>query len=631
MFCFFFVVPVTAWRPTEQADPWSSRLSASYPSRLPADSVVPGFSPCKSEGHFCDARRNLRATVEHESSWAFHYLHDVSYPDMRDYLDLFDKLHDHVASLNERRGHECQNVESPGAFLDRTRLVNIDPYNFGKVVANYANAPEVGFKHVSDEMADAPAGSSERHTCSFRPGQAGWGDEFQELKRRIRGMDMFMWKFHKGRGAAEDKIAMVSEIPKKVVSPGMVLKWDVLYRRFTRRDEAHPNFYPHMTLRQQRVLPGLVRWSQTRKNRKFGLFSFGDCEGLPCTGSFFFKEIVKGGGIHGRNLSEGNPAERMQSFGMPWIGGVSGSVVDFYIAARALKYTGQELAVLVLLDIAALVAGGQHSMGELVWAAAVCELLDGLGVGRPGTPTHKDPQEKFRPFVDRDGAEWYFATPWMRDVISLSNLPPRRWRRLVKTVPEQSLFDLYVSATTEFVSRSRPFPFSWSKYVLDGGPASGRRALSKCTKLAGAHDFRLAVFARGGYSASGSDTGEEHTAWAHWATDDLGGLISPTLSAIEFVMNVASTLKASWLSMGEYHHHRIQKLLKALHVHKSPNIHWLRRRESQLTDLYVCLDSAAVNKAFGGKVGMVEEAEFKTFYRMVAQERGNVADDVEFQ
>lgn len=607
-------------------DTWiPNLLSAGYPSPAPPKVADTAFYKCHSEGHFCDMRRNLRATVQHESVWAFRYLKSVRFPDLRHYFAMFDKLHAHVQSLNEERDHLCSNVELPEDFLKRTRDHNDDPYNFGKIVANYANAPEVGFKHTSDGIADAAAGTPEHHTCSWTMGQAGWGDDLQDLKRRIRGENMFMWTAHKGRGSGADKLSMVLEIPKSLVTNGLVSKWDLIYRKQTQRDEDNPNYYAHMTLRQQRTLPGVVKWSQTRQNRKFGLFSFGEFEGLPPRANdFFYDEIIKGGGIHGRNLTEGNPADRMQHFGMPWIGGVSGSVVDFYIAARALGYTGQDLAVLVLLDIAALVAGGQHSMGELLWAAAVCELFDGLGLS-PGSPSVKDPAESFHPFIDKDGKEWYFATPWMRDVIKLSNEPTEKWNALLRTLTEEDLYNLYLSATTEFVSRSMPITFAWSQFALPAVDSASFAALMPCTKMEGAHDFRMAVFKYGAYGAVGSQHGEEHTAWSHWASDGLKGFASDTISAMELVMNVLSTLKPSWIIMAAHYTRHIPLDKKA-----DEQFRWLRQREANLVTLYRCLDRPQVNRVFGSSEGLVHETEFKTFYRIMAGTRNIAADDTDF-
>ena len=50
--------------------------------------------------------------------------------------------------------------------------------------------------------------------------------------------------------------------------------------------------------------------------------------------------------------------------GMPWIGGASGSLVDFYLAARADGLEGKELADLMLVHMSSLVAGGHHSLGH---------------------------------------------------------------------------------------------------------------------------------------------------------------------------------------------------------------------------------------------------------------------------
>lgn len=83
----------------------------------------------------------------------------------------------------------------------------------------------------------------------------------------------------------------------------------------------------------------------------------------------------------------------MLDYGMPWIGGVSGSAPEFYAmirhlyrnaANRDLKPThssttisldSDALAKLVTINIATLVIAGHHSLGELLFGIATTEKL----------------------------------------------------------------------------------------------------------------------------------------------------------------------------------------------------------------------------------------------------------------
>merc|ERR1719316_2203393 len=163
----------------------------------------------------------------------------------------------------------------------------------------------------------------------------------ESLKSRIRSTSKFMWSQEKGRGTEDDKAALTLGVDRSVISDAKGDDWQEQWATL----KGEKEMYRAMPAKQQRLLPGFIRWAQTFKNDNFGLFAYGDEDKwVDDTHDFFFEDIIHGMGIHGRNLTSGSPADRMLFVGMPWIGGVSGSVVDFYFAARDLGYSGKDLA-----------------------------------------------------------------------------------------------------------------------------------------------------------------------------------------------------------------------------------------------------------------------------------------------
>jgi len=96
------------------------------------------------------------------------------------------------------------------------------------------------------------------------------------------------------------------------------------------------------------------------------------------------KKFPHGLGFNIRNNSNhfSNPAEKMRQFDMPFLGGASGSVLDRILSAVAIAYESggghtwdMNLGGIAMLETIALVAGGHHSLGELLFGAHAAYLV----------------------------------------------------------------------------------------------------------------------------------------------------------------------------------------------------------------------------------------------------------------
>lgn len=96
------------------------------------------------------------------------------------------------------------------------------------------------------------------------------------------------------------------------------------------------------------------------------------------------KHFPHGLGFNIRNNSNAssNPAERMRQYDMPFLGGASGSVLDRILSAVAIAYElkgtvtwEMNLGGIAMFETIALVAGGHHSLGELLYGAHAAYLV----------------------------------------------------------------------------------------------------------------------------------------------------------------------------------------------------------------------------------------------------------------
>jgi hypothetical protein len=382
----------------------------------------------------------------------------------------------------------------------------------GELIANYVNSKKVAFKSAIDDIVDAGQDTNNAN-CGWVKGQKGLGKDMEHLKEKIRGDGKFMWLNAKGRGNDTDKAAMVMDVDVDLVNDIATKRFQIEYRRF-QKQEGRNEFYKYVPLDLQRRLPGIIRWAQTFENSNFGIFSYGDGEELFSQMKlqrYFKEEIVHGMGIHGRHLQSGNPSHRMLSVGMPWIGGVSGSIVDFFLMARALGYSGKDLSRLVLLEIGALVAGGQHSLSELVFGAMECQLAGG-------------------------GQFTWGSLTGFTQLVKEMNVPEPEWLEVLKR-NGGNLWALYLDALSEFVRKAGPSGFNDIDYV-DGVKSVDKTSapMAKCMKnpyVPAGGNFKRSVFEAGGAKS----------AWNAWS---LSGLTSnETMTPEEFSFNLQHWLTSS--------------------------------------------------------------------------------------
>ena len=329
-------------------------------------------------------------------------------------------------SADSLKGCSC----SVSAYLAYLRSQGSSTDRTARFDANYANSVHAKYKPANDAVGDAEL--HRRVVLGRQSNQAG------VIRDGIRAKSNFMWTQTKGRGVNADKAAMTTGVKRSVVSKAMGEHFQNQWKA-SRGEKA---MYRTMPVNEQRLLPGVVRWSQTFQNNNFGIFAYGDGDAwVDGTHGFFFEPIIHGMRIHGRNLTWGSPADRMLLAGMPWIGGVSGSIVDFYLAARVLGYGGEELADLILVDIACLVAGGQHSLGELLFGAVQADIEGGAMQFQRGG----------------DDGFSYFATPQFRQSVDVMNKPEMEWVAARQEVTaDGGLAGLYNSALEEFIRRAGP-------------------------------------------------------------------------------------------------------------------------------------------------------------------------------
>jgi len=360
------------------------------------------FRKCEQRSPFCDMRLNLKDQMTYEIEWVLAYLRKFGKepqlgsgivtkfgaPDA--FTEFAKDFKEKLEDINKREGRKLLPVKERGCKYLHTHKefkahltkesnklfenVRLDPGGLGQFYTNWMSNLWVNFKFGSDAITDAGETGGTPAVCSWTQGDKAWGTTDNNLKKMIR--TGFMWKQGKGRGTAEDRLSMTSGAPRNIlnfISAGAwIAEYNELKNDTGRKNEKRLKDNHACPLERKAALPGVERWAMTFKNRRLGFFAYGDTPPFISevlqTQNYFFEEIVHGFGIHGRNRTAGNPADRMRYVGMPWIGGVSGSVVDFYIAAKKFGFSGKTLTDMVMSDVAFLAAAGQHSVSELVFA-----------------------------------------------------------------------------------------------------------------------------------------------------------------------------------------------------------------------------------------------------------------------
>jgi len=195
-------------------------------------------------------------------------------------------------------------------------------------------------------------------------------------------------------------------------------------------------------------------WRMQGRSKRCGLFFWGDESSYTppakpgktatvfnaCASAYFTNYVGHGEGIHVRNAATSDhPGNRMLDFGMPWTGGVSGSVIEFYAMIRHLllnaasktmkikdtntefTLTNQIMAQLSLLNVATLVIAGHHSLGELLFGIASAEKTHGATHTIDAVSTHGSVDQVIKT-TPHSSKNWYFYSSHMKEIIDTMNL-----------------------------------------------------------------------------------------------------------------------------------------------------------------------------------------------------------------
>jgi len=221
----------------------------------------------------------------------------------------------------------------------------------------------------------------------------------------------------------------------------------------------------------------VCKWRLQYSSKRCGLYFWGDetytksdNKRIDCT-NYFSNVVSHGEGIHSRNpdTATDNPSKRMLEWGMPWIGGVSGSVVEFYaLAAFVLDNVANKnltiassgknvgtfnehvLAQLTLINVATLVVAGHHSLGELLFGVGSAER-DRLTAKTAAIEAPAN-NEIFTQ-NSHTSKKWYFYSDKMKAIITHMNLATAEYATQAPTA-EATKKTKYTEATAEFAPRS---------------------------------------------------------------------------------------------------------------------------------------------------------------------------------
>lgn len=465
--------PVRTWNRTFV----NGRPTAAFPS---------WYTRCTVRGPFCDMRLNVKDQADYESRWAHQFLHTLSKERIAIYLHFFERMYHHVLETNSKRGTNCTNVLPFQLWVDHLRRRGFDVSMNGRLVANYGNSNRVQWKRTSDMMHHNVSG------CSYFNEEPGWGTRPAWVEHRMgphqaefpEGLDKYMWTEKKGRGIPEDLASMVMNIDRSDVTAKMGIEVELAWLS-GRGESEHDRGLPTA---EQHLLPSQKRWNNGYKNHHFGIYSYGDEPDWferSNAKSYFFEGLTHGMGILYRNLTRTSPADRQLDAGMPFVGGGSGSLTDLHLAARDLGYSGLVLAELKLVACACLIAGGHHSLFDLLISAVDAERQD-------------IDSESFT----RSGEQiTYFGFPLAKELIQIMNLPESEYQSAQEALASKGgLPKLYGDVVDEFIQRVGPEGLVRGESTRDkmSKAADSLAASPQCLNQRGASIFLTGVYKMGG-------------------------------------------------------------------------------------------------------------------------------------
>jgi len=488
------------------------------------------YRKCEQRSPFCDMRLNLKDQMTYETEWVLAYLdkfgelepgnEPTKFGAPEAFTLFVDRYKEKLEQLNKREGahtffRHCAYLHTYEEFKAHLLLTGhqlIQPGELGRFYANWMSNIWVNWKKASDAIGDAGE-PGKPAICSWTQNEKGWGTTTEVLKTKIR--TGFMWDDAKGRGTAEDRLSMTSGAPRDILNYISADAWVAEYDKM--KDDADLCKANHaLPLPMKAALPGVERWAMTFKNRRLGFFSYGDTPSFISKDAngkdYFFEQIVHGFGIHGRSTSPGNPADRFRYVGMPWIGGVSGSVVDFYIAAKELGFSGKTLTDMVMSDVAFLAAAGQHSVSELVFACTSI-FLEGP---KKSEDEMSEADEDLKKEADYDDQKHPFKIESWRELVNIMNKEVKEgedWKG------DHDLPALFNMAMREFMKLSNHgWVASRSPFAMEHTLTANLGKLedidsgSACLKEPGLEYFKRGLENRGGIDSAFQTWTSEDTA-----------------------------------------------------------------------------------------------------------------------
>lgn len=451
--------------------------------------------PSQCGANLCDARWNLISNVRYESEWAVNWIGSMprafenkldAYMDkLVGYLNGMSTCTDVVEHLTNYKDYKSSDESWTNGKTKPTAPsgTSTDSYAGRRAVEFFSLAhPQWrGFTELLFDGETKDGTTTKTTTCAWDPPAAGQTKGPTRLfvsgvKAKTAG---FMWDNFKGRA---DFDTTDNAVKASNVDP-------MRMTLFGADATAIGNAAAVLALVKSAGAEGVdstaapciasqavCKWRLQFKSKRCGLYFWGDesytksnNKRVDCT-NYFSNTISHGEGIHSRNpaTTTDNPSRRMLEWGMPWIGGVSGSVVEFYaLAAHVLEnvadkdltitssgakvgtFNEHTLAQLTLINVATLVVAGHHSLGELLFGVGSAErdrLKDKAAIEAPAK------KQKFTQNA-HGSKKWYFYSDKMKAIIAHMNKPTANYPSEAPT-DETTRKSRYTEATAEFSGRS---------------------------------------------------------------------------------------------------------------------------------------------------------------------------------
>lgn len=459
-----------------QADQSSSQPASLFSTKLGKQPIV-----CSGPSDACDNEWNVKSQVLRESEWAYIFLKEkVTLRHERQVAAVIDKM---VATLNATAS--CKVIEDQlhltygqyKSVVQRNKLITAGD-SPGKRIALYFAASTVGWREFLTGMVDGEVVVGGKTTIdkSCKWDSTGASESLDTLVKRASSGDLsggFMWTMKKGRNTAGDA-------GTKILFSATPSQLSTANDAFAQLGAVKPLDDPAVQTIQEKFRSSAaippVAWRMESKSLDAGLYFYNQAPAL--FKNYFPTWVAHGQGINIRSSdATDGPAKRMLEYGMPWIGGVSGSVVDFYSVISVigpsakpygkslprlifqswyypgfkmpLRWTEQVLADMVTLLMAHLGIAGHHSLGEALYGAAQTELAYTATLA---TPRPASEEGALVQTTSCKGKNYYFYSHHMAPLIEATRVPLGAFNYGAQTAERQALYD---AAIADFIGRTR--------------------------------------------------------------------------------------------------------------------------------------------------------------------------------